>query len=139
MQEVEVPEARPDELELELRWRVDSGRLAGHLEARNVCGHRVRLSNKPAVTPIGADGEPLDAHTVVTLELRMPGHVELAPGERARAPVGWGAWDGPPASGTVIIALAGGEAKVLVDGPPQPESRDGLATNLWSSWFERIT
>jgi Protein of unknown function (DUF4232) len=134
----EVPEARPDDVELSLSWRSESGGLAGHVEARNVCEHRVRLSSKPAVTPVGLDGEPLDAGTVVTAELRVPGYVELAPGERARAPVGWGGWDGPPASGTVIIALAGGKAEVVVDGPPQPESR-GPATNLSTSWFERMT
>jgi hypothetical protein len=138
MQDVEVPEARPGEVELTLWWRAKAGRLVGHLEARNVCGHRVRLSSKPVVTPVGSDGKPLDAHTVVTAELRMPGYVELAPGERARAFVGWGGWDGPPASGTVIIALVGGKAKVLVDGPPQPEAR-GPSTNLTTSWFERMT
>lgn len=138
MQDAEVPEARPDEVELTLWWRVESGRLAGQLEARNVCGHRVRLSGKPGVTPVGIDGELLDAHTVVTAEMRLPGYVELAPGERARARVSWGGWDRPPASGTVMIALVGGEAKVHVDGPPQPQSR-GPAHNLSTSWFDRVT
>jgi Domain of unknown function (DUF4232) len=134
-----VPEARPDDVDLALVWRPTSGGgLAGHLAARNVCGHMVRLSGKPTVTPVGTDGEALDAHTVVTAEMRMPGYVELAPGERALAPVSWGGWDGPPAGGSVIIGLAGGETEVLADGPRQPESH-GPATNLSTSWFERTT
>jgi hypothetical protein len=60
----------------------------------------------------------------------------LAPGERARAPVGWGGWDGPPASGKVLVTWAGGQTQVTADGPVQPEA-DGPATNLWSSWFEQ--
>lgn len=138
MQDDQAPEAQPDDVELSLSWRAESGRLTGYLEARNVSGHPVRLSHKPGLTPVGTDGKPLDAHTMVTAELRMPYYVELAPGARARAPVGWGGWDGPPASGAVIITLAGGTAEVHVDGPPQPESR-GPATNLSSSWFERMS
>jgi hypothetical protein len=69
MADVEVQEARPGEVELALWWRAEARRLAGHLEVRNVCGHRVRLSGKPGVTPVGTDGELLDAPTMVTLEM----------------------------------------------------------------------
>jgi len=137
MPDNEVPEARSDEVEFVLSWRADSrGRLTGHLEARNVCRHRVRLSGKPGLEPLGINDKPLGAACLVTLEMRVPGFVELAPGERARAPVGWAGWDGPPAGGTVIINWSGGAAKVPSDGPRQPESR-GPVTNLSTSWFER--
>jgi hypothetical protein len=96
-----------------------------------------RLSGKPLLTPIGTDGVPLDAKTVVTLELRLPGYVELAPGERAMARVGWGGWDGAPASGKVIVHWRGENVELIADGPRQPES-DGPTTNLWTSWFESV-
>ena len=89
------------------------------------------------MTPVGLDGEPLAAETIVTLEFRPPGFIELAPGERARSPVGWAGWNGPPASRAVLIIWAGGRTEVTAHGPVQPEA-DGPATNLWSSWFERI-
>jgi len=89
------------------------------------------------LTPLGLDGELLAAETIVTLELRQPGFVELAPGERARTRVGWGGWDGPPASGTVLVTWAGGQTEVTAHGPVQPEA-DGPAVNLWTSWFERV-
>ncbi len=137
MHRSDVPEAQPDDVAFRLSWRAESGHLTGELEATNVCDHAVRLSGKPGLTPIGIDGEALAAETTVTLELIPPGYVVLAPGERARAPVGWGGWDGPQASGTVLVTWAGGRAKVTADGPVQPEA-DGPATNLWSSWFERF-
>ena len=133
----DVPEAQPGDVTFRLSWRAKSGHLTGELEASNVCDHAVGLSGKPGLTPIGLDGAPLAAETIVTLEFRPPGLVELAPGERARTRVGWGGWDGPPASGTVRVTWAGGQAEVTAQGPVQPEA-DGPATNLWSSWFERI-
>lgn len=133
----DVPEAQSGDVAFRLSWRAESGRLTGELVATNVCDHAVRLSGKPGLTPIGLDGEPLAAETIVTLELRQPGFAELAPGERARTPVGWAGWHGPPASGTVLIMWAGGKTEVTAHGPVQPEA-DGPATNLWTSWFDRI-
>jgi Domain of unknown function (DUF4232) len=133
----DVPEAKPGDVAFRLSWRAESGSLTGELEVSNVCDHAVRLSGKPGLTPIGIDGEPLAAETAVTLELRPPGYVVLAPGDRARAPVGWGGWDGPPAGGMVLVTWEGGQTEVTAHGPVQPEA-DGPATNLWSSWFERI-
>jgi hypothetical protein len=98
MHRSDVPEAQPDDVAFRLSWRAESGHLTGELEATNVCDRAVRLSGKPGLTPIGIDGEALAAETTVTLELIPPGYVVLAPGERARAPVGWGGWDGPQAS-----------------------------------------
>lgn len=137
MASTETPEAQRGDVLFALSWRAESGRLRGELEARNTSNHPVRLSGKPGLTPIGRDGDPLDAETIVTLEFRPPGYVELAPGERARAPVGWGAWDGPPASGRVVVKWDGGEIEVMADGPRQPEA-DKRPTNLWSSWFKRV-
>lgn len=132
-----TPKARPGEVEFTLTWRAEAGYLTGELEALNVTDHDFRLSHKPGLIPIGVDGQPLAAETIVTLEMRRPGYVELAPGERARARVGWGAWDGPPASGKVLVTWDGGRQEVTADGPRQPGS-DGPAMNLWSSWFERM-
>ena len=133
----DVPEAQPADVVFRLSWRAESGRLTGELEASNVCDHAIRLSGKPGLTPIGLDGEALAAKTIVTLEFRPPGFVELVPGGRARTRVGWDGWDGPPASGTVLVTWAGGQTEVTAHGPVQPEA-DGQARNLWSSWFESI-
>jgi hypothetical protein len=137
MSDVETPEARPGEVEFSLSWQLESGHLVGALEALNVSEHPFRLSGKPGLTPMGTDGHPLDAPTVVTLELRLPGYVELRPGERARSRVGWGAWPGPPASGRVLVQWDGGQAEVEASGPRQPELQ-GPGDNLSSSWFERV-
>ena len=91
--------------------------LQGDLVAENVGGHACRLSGKPDVIPIGADGLPLDAGTVWTMEYRVPDHVVLSPGQRATAPVAWGGWDGPAASGRVIVTWPGGRKEIQVLGP----------------------
>jgi hypothetical protein len=82
-----VRNARPGEVEFTLTWRAESGRLKGVLEALNVCDHPVRLAHKPRLIPIGVDGRPLDADHIVSAELKIPGYVDLGPGERARARV----------------------------------------------------
>ena len=38
-----------------------------------------RLSHKPRLIPIGVNGQPLSAETIVTLEFRPPGYVVLGP------------------------------------------------------------
>ena len=81
-----------------------------------------RLSHKPRLIPIGVNGQPLSAETIVTLEFRPPGYVVLGPGERARARVGWGGWDGPAPSGRVLVAWDGGRQEVIAEGPRQPEN-----------------
>jgi hypothetical protein len=73
--------------------------------------------------------------SIMTLELRLPGYVELAPGESATSGVGWAAWDGPAVGRLVRVEWPGGQADVPIDGPRQPAAT-GPATNLWSSWFE---
>jgi hypothetical protein len=90
----DVPEVRPGDVAFRLSWRAEPGHLTGELEASNVCDHAVRLSGKPGLTQIGLDGEPLAAETIVTLEFRPPGLVELA---RRVSEYGHG-WDG--AAGT---------------------------------------
>jgi hypothetical protein len=133
----EVAYAQPGEVEFALSWLPgDDGRLTGELVAKNISDHAIRLSGKPSLTPIGVDGQPLAAETVVTLELRLPGYVELEPGKRASTVVGWAGWDGPPASGTVIVQWPGGQVDVAASGPRQPHAT-GPAVNLWASWFTR--
>ena len=129
-----VPEALPGEIAFTLSWEAAGGGLRGLLQGRNVCDHPVRLSHKPVLIPLGMKGEPLDAETVVTLELRLPPYADVGPGEVASTGVSWGGWDGPPASGAVIVQWSGGQVEVAASGPRQPTSA-GPATNLSSSWF----
>lgn len=134
--EIDAPEARPDDVAFSLTWTAEDGALKGVLKARNVSEHRVRLSGKPQLTPLDTDGNPLETVSIMTLELKLPGYVELDPGESAASEVGWGGWDGPAAGGIVRVEWPGGQADVQAAGPRQP-SATGSATNLWSSWFER--
>jgi Protein of unknown function (DUF4232) len=136
MADVDDLEARPGDVSFTLDWLAEDGALKGTLEARNVSRRRVRLTGKPQLSVLDDDGNPLDAPTVTTLELLMPGYVELDPGEAAVSRIGWAGWDGPAASGRVLISWPGGQAEVLASGPFQPAAT-GPATNLWSSWFTR--
>jgi len=138
MTDIDAAEATPDDVRFALTWSAEDGALTGALEARNVSEHRVRLTGKPRLIPLDAEGQPLDAEAIITLELRMPDYAELDPGESARSRVGWAGWDGPAAGGMVRVEWPGGQADVPVSGPHQP-SATGPATNLWSSWFDRIT
>jgi hypothetical protein len=61
--------------------------------------------------------------------------VDVPPGGQASAPVGWGGWPGPAASGSALVSWNGGEKVVRIDGPAQP-SRAEEPWNLTSSWFE---
>lgn len=137
MAERSETEARPTEVGFRLAWQLDDDELVGVLEAHNIGDRIIRLSGKPSLKPVGADGEVLATDMVVSLELRLPGHVEVPPGGRARAAVGWAGWDGPPASGQIIVEWPGGQVRVTAEGPRQPAS-SGPATNLWSSWFELV-
>lgn len=136
--DADVSEALPTEVEFTLSWEeAADGALDGVLEGQNVSDHPVRLSHKPTLTPVGVDGEPLDAEHIVTAELRLPVWAQLGPGERARADVSWAGWDGPPASGKVIVVWGGGRVEVAASGPQQPAAT-GPTTNLSSSWFTRV-
>lgn len=137
MAEIEAPEARPEDVAVALTWQPDGDALRGELVVRNVGTHRIRLYGKPGLTPLDIDGQPLDADTIVTAELRMPDHVELGPGESAVSNIGWAGWDGPAAGGTVRVTWPGGQVDVPSVGPRQPAG-SGPGTNLWSSWFVRL-
>lgn len=136
MADVDDLEARPDEVTFSLAWVAEDGALKGVLEARNVSRRRVRLTGKPQLTVLDSQGNRLEALTIATLEMMMPGNVELDPGDAAVSRIGWAGWDGPAASGIVLVSWPGGQAQVLASGPPQPAGT-GPATNLWSSWFVR--
>lgn len=117
----------------------DDGSLRGDLTVRNRGTVVCRVGGKPALTPLGVDGRPLPAQTVVTMEMRMPGWVVLQPGARAASRVGWSGWCGDPASGRAHVRWEQGEATIMVDGPPQPRCPDGgQPVNLWSSWFRVV-
>jgi hypothetical protein len=125
-------------LEVGLSWAADdNGGLTGWLEVRNTSDDVVRLPGKPGLRPLGVDGAPLAADCIVTLEMRVPGYVDVASGGRARAPVGWGGWHGPAASGRVEVTFADQTFVVEVDGPAQPTGH-GPGTNLWSNWFALV-
>jgi hypothetical protein len=132
-----VGEAQSRDVQVTLSWHADAdGGLTGELRIRNVADRTVRLAGKPRLRPLGLHDEPLAAETVVTLELLLPGYVDIDPGEEAVTPVGWAGWDGEPASGEVRVEWPGGHATVTAQGPSQP-SASGPATNLWSTWFRR--
>jgi Protein of unknown function (DUF4232) len=133
----EITEARPEHLDLVLVWEAEpGGRLAGQLRARNVSNRPVRLAHKPGLQVLGADGVPLEAKWIITLEYVSPRYADLDPGEAAVSRVDWAGWDGAPPSGEVVVHLPGGTSRVQASGPRQPES-SGHATNLTSSWFVR--
>jgi len=134
----DVPEATAHQLVLLLEWRaVVDGSMDGELVVVNDAEQPVRVSGKPRLVAIGLDGRDLGVDMVVTAELRIPDFVVLGPGERARALVSWAGWNGPPCSGRFRIELPGGRAELSALGPRQPEA-SGPATNLSSSWFERL-
>jgi hypothetical protein len=56
----EPPECGTEDVEFTLSWGDAGGALQGDLVAENVGGRACRLSGKPDVIPIGADGLPLD-------------------------------------------------------------------------------
>ncbi len=132
----EVAEAGPDDVSFGLNWLPDGETLRGELTARNVGNRRVRLTGKPRILPLDASGQPLAADSIMTLEMVLPGYVELDPGESATAAVGWAGWAGPAAGAQVRVEWPGGQADVATGGPRQPTG-SGPATNLWSSWFVR--
>lgn len=124
-------------MEVTVTWEDRDGALTGQVTVHNVSGRTCRLTGKPAVTPIGVDGEPLDVRTLITLELRIPDHVVLRPGEIAEAVIGWNAWDGPAPGDQAIVTWGRPpqHAHARVSGPTRPASR--AAGNLSSSWFNR--
>ncbi len=137
MADDDSPEASSGDVAFSLSWLAEDGALKGVLQASNISDHRVRLSGKPQLSPLGVDGRPLGAESIMTLELVMPGYVVLDPGESAASNVGWAGWDGAAANGAVLVQWPGGQAEVSAAGPSRPAAT-GPATNLWSSWFSRV-
>ena len=133
-----IPPCGSDDLAVSVRWERAGVGLEGQIIVENVGGRTCRLSEKPGVVPLGADGRELTVEVLITMELR-DGPVILAPGGRAAAPVGWAGWCGDPASGVVRVNWFSGSAVVEVEGPRQPDCPDsGQPTNLWSSWFDAL-
>jgi len=132
----EPPLCEPADLAVAVYWEQDGGGLRGQVVAENVGGRACRLAGKPGVTPLAADGTPLPAQTVSTLEWRSPGYVILEPGQRAAARLGWGSWCGQQAGGRARVDWGSGEAVAEVHGPSQPDCSPGQPGNLTSSWFQ---
>ena len=135
-------------VQVEGGWHDDGGSLRGWVAVVNDDASVLRLHGKPSISPLAADGTSLDVRHVITLEMRCPGCVDLLPGQRARAPITWGGWDGPEAGHEVLVGWyqADGEGgsgsrvqtRVAVLGPHQPTGTVG-GTNTSSSWFELLT
>lgn len=125
-------------MQVEVVWQDDDGSLAGWVEVTNDGPEVLRVGGKPSVTPLAVGGSRLDLPHAVTLEMLVPGYVDVPPGGRARAPISWGAWDGPEPSGDVVVSWGPYEGPVEVTvpaiGPRQPGRTSG-GVNTSSSWF----
>jgi hypothetical protein len=130
-----VPVCQPDDLAVTVRWESHGPGLRGQVVAENISARSCRLPGKPGIVPVGQDGKPLPAQTIVTMEWMSPGYVELAPGDRAAAPAGWANWCGEPASRRALVRWDGVEVVAEVDGPVQPGCEPGKPNNLTSGWF----
>jgi len=133
-----VPPCGSDDLAVVVHWEPDGTGLRGQVIAENVSGQICQLANKPTVTPLQPDGSPLPVETIVTMEMRSPGYVNLQPGQRAAAPVSWGSWCGQQASDQARVEWPGGSTTARVDGPTQPDCDPSQGYNLTSSWFDLI-
>jgi hypothetical protein len=131
-----VQDCHGDEVEVTVRWERDGTGLRGQVIVRNVGGRTCRLPGKPGVRPLGQDGTPLDADTMITLELLEPGYVDIEPGQLAAARVTWPNWCGPAAGDQAVITWGDGSATAHVEGPVQPSCEQGHGGNLTSSWFQ---
>lgn len=137
MADSELPECRPEEVEISVEWQDADGGLTGWVEVRNVGTAARRLSGKPALLPLSPEGAPVGVSTVVTAELRLPGYVVLGPGSRARSRTRWPAWRGPAPGDEILVRWPGGEKQVRDAGPSAPARSEG-PQNISSSWFELV-
>ena len=135
-------------MQVEVVWHEDNGGLRGWVEVVNDDAEVLRLPGKPSIHPLAVDGSSLEVRHLITLEMRSPGFVDLLPGQRARAAITWGGWDGPAASGEVVvgwrdpadhgdISARTVQTTVAVRGPNQPRGTAG-GSNTSSSWFELL-
>jgi hypothetical protein len=133
-----IPPCGSDDLAVSVRWERAGVGLDGQIIVENIGGRTCRLSDKPSVVPLGADGRELPVENVIAMDARLEPAI-LAPSRRAAAPISWAGWCGEPASGRVRVHWFCGSAVVEVHGPRQPDCPDpGQPTNLWSSWFDTL-
>jgi hypothetical protein len=122
-----------------VHWERDGTGLRGQVIAENVGARVCQLANKPTVTPLRSDGSPLPVETIISLEWRSPGYVNLQPGQRAAALILWASWCGQQASGQALVKWPGGSTIARVDGPTQPDCGPSRARSITSSWFNLMT
>ncbi|HEY2552865.1 MAG TPA: DUF4232 domain-containing protein [Streptosporangiaceae bacterium] len=135
----EAPPCGLDDVAVVVRWERDGTGLRGQVIAENRGSRACKIAGKPTVTPLRADGSPLPADTVITLEMMTPGYVVLQPGERAASRLTWASWCGDQASGRARVEWTGGWALAEVAGPVQPEcvpDRRGFLTSYWFSLID---
>jgi hypothetical protein len=79
-----IPPCGSGDVAVSVRWERAGIGLAGQILVENIGGRTGRLSEKPWVVPLGADGKQLPVEALTTMEARdQP--VILAPGGRAAA------------------------------------------------------
>lgn len=131
----------PESMEVALTWRkTTTGRLEGTLSARNSTGHtcQININERPAVTPNGLDGTPLDTDFTQPAMLIVGPPQFVRPGQTVYAEVLWSGWCGSPASHEVEVAWKyPHKTGVRVSGPVQPDCPRvrGAATNMTGGGF----
>jgi hypothetical protein len=133
-----LPLCGSQDLTAAVHWERDGTGLRGRIIARNVSARACRLAGKPAIMPLGLDGVPLPAETMITLEMLEPGYVVRQPGQSAAAPVTWRDWCGQPASDRARVSWDSGTTVADVTGPTQPACSQERSGDLSSSWFRLI-
>lgn len=127
-----------------LRWDgagevpgVVCGTLVGELTLQNSGSEVLEVAGKPQLRPMGVDGDPQPASTLMTLEYG-PGPLIVLPGQVAVARVRWNAWIGARVTPYFQIRCGDlrGIAKAASDAHPVPVARENRFT---TSWFRRIS
>jgi hypothetical protein len=128
----------PSDVTLTLRWQHDGTSLGGLLQATNHTSAACDLAVKPAIYPVGSDGNRLAVLDAVSAEGYV-GPTRLLPGATTSSTLSWTGWCGPAASTTAQVDWGAGVATVTVSGPTTPSCVPNGATNISSTWFTPLS